>query len=38
LGLGLPLTRYIVRAHGGQIWGKSAVGQGSRFGFWLPVG
>ncbi|MCG3212429.1 MAG: Adaptive-response sensory-kinase SasA [Anaerolineae bacterium] len=37
LGLGLPLTQYIVTAHGGQTWVESKVGQGSRFGFWLPV-
>jgi signal transduction histidine kinase len=36
LGLGLPLTQYIVRAHGGEVWVESEVGQGSRFGFWLP--
>ncbi len=37
LGLGLPLTRYIVKAHGGDVWVESVAGQGSRFGFWLPA-
>jgi len=36
LGLGLALTRYIVHAHGGEVWGESTEGQGSRFGFWVP--
>lgn len=37
LGLGLPLTRYIVRAHGGDVWYAPNEPSGSRFGFWVPV-
>jgi signal transduction histidine kinase len=36
LGLGLALTRYIVRAHGGDVWSESEMGGGSKFGFWVP--
>jgi len=36
LGLGLPLVRYVVRAHGGQVWARSEPGQGSVFGFRIP--
>lgn len=35
-GLGLYLTRAIVRAHGGRCWVKSAPGQGSSFYVALP--
>ncbi len=37
LGLGLPLVRYVVRAHGGQVWARSQLGQGSVFGFRIPL-
>lgn len=37
LGLGLALTRRIIRAHGGDVWVESQVGVGSEFGFWLPI-
>jgi len=37
LGLGLPLVRYVIRAHGGQVWARSEPGQGSTFGFRIPL-
>lgn len=36
-GLGLYISKAIVESHGGQIWVRSAEGQGSTFGFSLPV-
>ncbi len=36
-GLGLPLARRIVEAHGGRLDVESALGQGSRFTFRLPT-
>ncbi|MBW3628238.1 MAG: GAF domain-containing protein [Gemmatimonadetes bacterium] len=37
LGMGLAIASGIVRAHGGQIWANSRVGEGSTFVFTLPV-
>ena len=36
-GLGLSIARHIVAAHGGRLWVESAVGEGSRFHFSIPV-
>jgi K+-sensing histidine kinase KdpD len=35
-GLGLPIARTIVEAHGGHIWAESKVGEGTSISFSLP--
>jgi signal transduction histidine kinase len=35
-GLGLPITRKIIEAHGGTLEAQSEIGHGTRFSMWLP--
>lgn len=36
IGMGLPISRSIIEAHGGQLWAESSPNQGSVFQFTLP--
>ncbi len=36
-GLGLPVARAFVEAHGGRIWAESKVGEGTSLSFSLPL-
>src|ERR1700739_2369152 len=38
IGMGLPISRSIIEAHGGRLWAESTPGQGSVFQFTLPTG
>jgi PAS domain S-box-containing protein len=37
LGLGLPISRTIIEAHGGRLWADAQCAAGARFRFTLPV-
>jgi signal transduction histidine kinase len=37
MGMGLPISRSIVEAHGGRLWAESIVSEGSTFQFTLPT-
>lgn len=36
-GLGLSIAKHIVEAHGGKLWVDSAIGEGSKFSFSIPL-
>ncbi len=36
-GLGLAISKRLIQLHGGEIWVESILGEGSTFGFSLPV-
>ena len=37
IGIGLPICKSIIKAHGGRIWAENRIGKGSRFTFTLPL-
>ena len=36
IGMGLPISRSIIEAHGGRLWAESSPGEGSIFQFTVP--
>lgn len=36
-GLGLSIVRHVVERHGGEVWAKSTLGEGSLFAFSIPL-
>lgn len=36
LGLGLAISRALIKAHGGEIWAYPNLDKGTTFAFWLP--
>jgi PAS domain S-box-containing protein len=36
-GLGLSFVKNVIEQHGGRVWVQSIEGEGSSFGFWLPL-
>ena len=37
MGIGLPISRTIIEAHGGTIWAENREGGGASFRFRLPA-
>jgi signal transduction histidine kinase len=37
MGMGLPISRTIIEAHGGRIWAENVAGRGAAFRFTLPI-
>ena len=36
-GLGLAIVRQIIESHGGEVWAEARLGEGSTFGYSLPI-